>query len=41
MRRAVTLLGTAFVMSCIVLVLVAIPAGAQDSKKVPNTGGSP
>jgi hypothetical protein len=35
MRRAVTLLGTAFVLLCIVLVLVAIPAGAQDSGGIP------
>jgi hypothetical protein len=41
MRRAVTLPGTAFVPLCIVLVLVAISAGAQDSKKVPNTDDSP
>src|SRR5215203_4622365 len=35
MRRAVTLLGMAFVLLCIVLVLVAIPAGAQDSGGIP------
>src|SRR5215204_6619948 len=35
MRRAVTLAGTVFVLICIVLVLVAIPAGAQDSGGIP------
>ena len=35
MRRAVSLAGTVFVLSCIVLVLVAVPAGAQDSGGIP------
>jgi len=35
MRRAVTLAGTVFVLICIVVVLVALPAGAQDSGGIP------
>jgi hypothetical protein len=35
MRRAVSLSGTAFVLLCIVLVLVAFPVGAQDSGGIP------
>jgi len=31
MRRAVSLAGTVFVLICIVVILVALPAGAQDS----------
>src|ERR687893_3305419 len=35
MRRLVSLSGTVFVMLCIALVLVAVPAGAQDSGGIP------
>src|SRR5829696_328167 len=35
MRRAVTLAGTVFVLICIVVVLVALPAGAQESGGIP------
>ena len=35
MRRAVSLAGTVFVLICIVVVLVALPAGAQDSGGIP------
>jgi hypothetical protein len=35
MRRAVTLAGTVFVLLCIVLILVALPAGAQDGGGIP------
>jgi hypothetical protein len=35
MRRAASLTGTVFVLICIVVVLVALPAGAQDSGGIP------
>jgi hypothetical protein len=35
MRRAVSLAGTVFILICIVVVLVALPAGAQDSGGIP------
>ena len=35
MRRAVSLAGAVFVLICIVVVLVALPAGAQDSGSIP------
>jgi hypothetical protein len=35
MRRAASLTGTVFVLLCIVVVLVALPAGAQDSGGIP------
>jgi hypothetical protein len=35
MRRAASLTGTIFVLICIVVVLVALPAGAQDSGGIP------
>ena len=35
MRRAVSLTGTVFVLICIIVVLVALPAGAQDSGGIP------
>src|SRR5215212_2621615 len=35
MRPAVSLAGTVFVLTCIVVVLVALPAGAQDSGGIP------
>ena len=35
MRRVLSLAGTSFVLSCIVLVLIAIPVGAQDSGGIP------
>jgi hypothetical protein len=35
MRHAVSLAGTVFVLTCIVVVLVALPAGAQDSGGIP------
>src|SRR5919112_611653 len=35
MRRAVSLAGAVFVLICIVVVLVALPAGAQDSGGIP------
>ncbi|MDQ3864835.1 MAG: hypothetical protein M3317_15305, partial [Actinomycetota bacterium] len=35
MRRAVSLSGAAFVLLCILLILVAIPVGAQDSGGIP------
>src|SRR5215203_4415030 len=35
MRRAVSLSSMAFVLLCIALVLVAVPAGAQDSGGIP------
>src|SRR5215212_5358687 len=35
MRHAVSLAGTVFVLTCIVVVLVALPAGAQDSSGIP------
>ena len=35
MRRAASLMGAVFVLICIVVVLVALPAGAQDSGGIP------
>jgi hypothetical protein len=35
MRRAVSLTGPVFVLICIIVVLVALPAGAQDSGGIP------
>jgi len=35
MRRVLSLAGTSFVLLCIVLVLVAVPAGAQDTGGIP------
>jgi hypothetical protein len=35
MRRVLSLAGTSFVLSCFVLVLIAVPAGAQDSGGIP------
>jgi hypothetical protein len=35
MRRVLSLAGTSFVLSCIVLVLLAVPVGAQDSGGIP------
>src|SRR5918994_1708471 len=36
MRRAGSLAGTTFVLSCFVLVLIGIPVGAQDSGGIPS-----
>ena len=35
MRRAVSLAGTVFVLICVVVILVALPAGAQDNGGIP------
>ena len=35
MRRVLTLASTSFVLSCFVLVLIAVPAGAQESGGIP------
>jgi hypothetical protein len=35
MRRVLTLAGTSFVLSCFVLILIAVPAGAQESGGIP------
>ena len=35
MRRVLSLAGTSFVLSCFILVLIAVPVGAQDSGGIP------
>ena len=35
MRRVLTLAGTSFVLLCFVLILIAVPAGAQDNGGIP------
>jgi hypothetical protein len=35
MRRVLSLAGTSFVLSCFVLILIAVPAGAQESGGIP------
>jgi hypothetical protein len=40
MRRVLSFAGASFVLSCFVLVLIAVPAGAQDSGIPPGTAAT-